>query len=105
MPAYVIATMNVHDPETYRRYTALTPPTVKKHGGRFLTRGDPVIAAEGPAFNDRMVILEFPSAKHAQAWLADPDYVAALKFKHAASVGRVWIQEGRANTETPDPLV
>ncbi|TFH15494.1 DUF1330 domain-containing protein, partial [Candidatus Bathyarchaeota archaeon] len=29
MPAYVIAMMNIHDPETYRKYTNLTPPTVK----------------------------------------------------------------------------
>jgi len=30
MPAYVIAMMNIHDPETYRKYTNKTPPTVKK---------------------------------------------------------------------------
>lgn len=105
MPAYVIATMKIHDPVTYRKYTDLTPPTVKRHGGRFLTRGDPVVTAEGAAFTDRMVILEFPSTAHAQAWIKDPDYVAACKFRHASSTGAMIIQEGRDNTENPDPKV
>ena len=61
MTAYVIATMAIHDPETYRKYTALTPPTVKRYGGRFLTRGDEVFTLEGEAFTERMVIFEFPS--------------------------------------------
>jgi uncharacterized protein (DUF1330 family) len=103
MAAYVIATMTVHDPKTYRQYTDLTPPTVKRHGGKYLTRGEEVTTAEGEPFKERMVILEFPSKRHAEAWLADPDYVAASKFRHAASTGRLIIQEGGANTENPDP--
>jgi uncharacterized protein (DUF1330 family) len=42
MPAYVVAMMSIQDPQTYRQYTDRTPPTVKKYGGRFLTRGEPV---------------------------------------------------------------
>lgn len=105
MAAYVIATMSIHDPQTYRKYTALTPPTVKRHGGRFLTRGDEVFTAEGQPFADRMVILEFPDKAAVDAWLADPDYVAAAKFRHASSVSRIIVQEGRVNTEDPDPRV
>ena len=33
MPAYVLSTMTIHDPETYRKYTDRTPPVVKKCGG------------------------------------------------------------------------
>ena len=105
MPAYVIATMSIHDPATYRKYTALTPPTVARHGGKFLTRGDEVVTAEGETFKDRLVILEFPSTAHAKAWLADPDYMAAAKFRYASSTGRMLIQEGRGNTADPDPKV
>ncbi|MGI4794072.1 MAG: DUF1330 domain-containing protein [Janthinobacterium lividum] len=105
MPAYVVATMSIHDPETYRRYTALTPALVERHGGRFLTRGNDVQTAEGAPFTERMVILEFPSAAAVQAWLADPDYVAAAKFRHAASTSRVIIQEASDNTSNPDPKI
>jgi uncharacterized protein (DUF1330 family) len=103
MVAYVVATMAIHDPQTYRKYTDLTPPLVKRHGGRFLTRGDAVTTAEGEPFKERMVLLEFPSKAHVDAWLADPDYVAACKFRHASSVARLLVQESRDNTEDPDP--
>ena len=85
MPAYVISTMAIHDPKTFRKYTDLTPPTVKRHGGKFLTRGDAVTTAEGEPFTERMVILEFPDRKHAEDWLNDPDCVAASKYRRAAS--------------------
>lgn len=105
MPAYVIATMTIHDPETYRKYTALTPPLVRRHGGRFLTRGDAVTAMEGEPFTERMVVLEFPSRSHVEAWLQDPDYVEAARFRKAASVARLLVQESSGDTEAPDPKV
>ena len=103
MPAYFVCTMRVHDPETYRKYTALTPPIVSRHGGRFLTRGDEVSTHEGESFTERMVLIEFPDRAAAEAWYNDPDYQSASKFRRAASVGRMILQEGRTDTATPDP--
>ncbi len=105
MPAYFICTMTIHDPETYRKYTALTPATVARHGGRFLTRGDEVETVEGPKFAERLVILEFPDRAKALAWYHDPDYQDACAFRRAASTGRMILQEGRENTKDPDPIV
>ncbi|AGT07322.1 DUF1330 domain-containing protein [Paracoccus aminophilus] len=106
MPAYFICTMTVHDPETYRKYTALTPATLARYGGQFLTRGDEVLTVEGgPDFTERMVILEFPDKAAALAWHADADYQSASAFRRAASKGRMILQEGRANTADPDPKV
>lgn len=103
MVAYAVCTMRIHDPEAYRKYTDLTPPLVKRHGGRFLTRGDEVVTKEGAPFLDRMVILEFPDKVRLEAWLTDPDYVAACKHRYAASTCSIWVQEARGNTEDPDP--
>jgi uncharacterized protein (DUF1330 family) len=104
MPAYVIAMMAIHDPDTYRKYTDRTPPTVEKYGGRFLTRGEPVSTIEGEAYKDRLVILEFPSGAHVEAWFADPDYQEAMVFRHASSVMRMLlVQEGGDDTQDPDP--
>ena len=66
--AYFICTMSIHDPDTYRRYTALTPATLARYGGRFLTRGNPVLTVEGPAFTQRLVLIEFPDGDAALAW-------------------------------------
>jgi uncharacterized protein (DUF1330 family) len=99
MPAYVVAMIDVHDPETYRKYTARTPATLKKHGGRFLTRGGPVTALEGTDFDGRMVILEFPDKASADAWYADPEYVEARQFRYAASTAPLFaLQEGAPDT-------
>ena len=104
MPAYVIAMMAIHDPETYRKYTDRTPPTVKKYGGKFLTRGETVTTLEGEPYKDRMVILEFPSKTHVKDWINDPDYQEAMVFRHASSTMHVLlVQEGGENTEDPDP--
>lgn len=106
MAAYMICTMRVHDPETYKKYTALTPATLERYGGRFLTRGDPVTTCEGEPFTDRMVILEFPDQASAKAWYNDADYQTASAFRRASSDhGRMILQQGRDNGRAPDPLV
>ena len=106
MPAYVVAMMRVNDAQQYREYTSRTPPTVKKYGGRFLTRGEPVTTIEGEAYEDRMVILEFPGRQHVEDWFSDPDYREAMVFRHASStMHRLLVQAGGSNTEDPDPHV
>jgi uncharacterized protein (DUF1330 family) len=103
MPAYVVAMMSIHDPETYKKYTDLTPPIVKKHGGKFLTRGEKVTTIEGEEYKARMAILEFPSEDHVRAWFADPEYQKAMVWRRAASTSRILVQQGGTNTEDPDP--
>ena len=104
MPAYVVAMMAIHDPGTYRKYTDRTPLTVRKHGGKFLTRGETVATLEGEPYADRMVILEFPSKTHVEEWIADPDYQEAAVFRHASStMHMLLVQEGGENSEDPDP--
>ena len=96
--------MTIHDPETYKSYTDRTPPIVKKYGGKFLTRGQPFTCVEGKDYDGRLVILEFPSQAHVEAWFNDPDYQEAMTFRHAAStMNYLLLQEGSDNTENPDP--
>src|SRR5712692_8989825 len=66
MPAYVVAMMSIHDPLTYREYTDRTPSTVKKYGGKCLTRVEPVTTVEGEEYKDRIVIRQFPSTVFVQ---------------------------------------
>lgn len=105
MAAYFICTMTIHDPETYRKYTALTPATLARYGGKFLTRGDAVRTVEGPAFGERLVLIEFPDQDKAMAWYNDADYQSAARFRRLASTGRMILQAGRDNTKDPDPRV
>lgn len=105
MPAYIICTMTIHDPETYRKYTALTPATLTRYGGKFLSRGEPIQSLEGPAFTERQVILEFPDTAAAQAWYHDADYQSASAFRRMASTGQMYLQAGSNDSAAPDPKV
>lgn len=104
MPAYVVAMMSVHDAETYRNYTDRTPPIVKKHGGRFLTRGEPVSTIEGKEYDGRMVLLEFPDKEHVESCFDDPAYQEAKEFRHAAStMHMLLLQESATQDGDPNP--
>ena len=103
MPAYVISMMSIHDPKTYKKYTDRTPPIVKRHGGKFLARGGDVATIEGESYQDRLVILEFPSKQSVLDWMADPEYQDAMTFRHASSEARILLIEGDADSFDPDP--
>ena len=104
MVAYVLSMMTTHDPETYSQYKDRIPPVVKKFGGRFLTRGEPVTCLEGEEYSGRLVILEFPNKEKAEAWFADPTHKEAVIFRKVASVmHHLLLQEGGENTVDPDP--
>lgn len=61
MAAYLLAQVEVHDMQQYRKYTAQTPAIITKYGGRFLTRGGEVVTLEGAGPTNRIVLIEFPS--------------------------------------------
>jgi uncharacterized protein (DUF1330 family) len=106
MAAYMVCTMTIHDPETFRKYSDHTPRTLQKYGGRFLTRGDRVTTSEGAPFEERMVILEFPDRASAEAWYNDAEYQRLSEFRRAATVNsRMFLQEGRPDQTAPDPRV
>ena len=88
MPAFLIATVSIHDPETYQRYTALTPKTIADHGGKFVVRGGTIDTLEGEPLQDRLVILEFPSRQAVHDWYNSPEYQAAAKIRQTASESR-----------------
>lgn len=90
MVAYVVANVNVLDPEPYKGYSALVPPTVIKHGGWYVGRargaGDADIV-EGDFEPGRFVILGFESKEAAQNWFHSEEYqkAAAVRRKYAES--------------------
>jgi hypothetical protein len=46
--AYIIARIDVTDPERYAKYVAVTPGVVARFGGRFLARGGRFEARKAP---------------------------------------------------------
>jgi uncharacterized protein (DUF1330 family) len=94
MPAYLVAEIEVADPDTYAQYCALTPSAIAAHGGRYLARGGAVEAKEGTPPAGRVVIAEFPDIAAARGFYDSPEYRAILPLRLAASRGRLYLVEG-----------
>jgi uncharacterized protein (DUF1330 family) len=94
MAGYVIAEVEVHDPQIYDKYRAQVPATLAKYGGKFLVRGGPTQTMEGGWNAKRIVVLEFASAEAARRWYESPEYTEIVKLRHQASTGKMIIVEG-----------
>ncbi|HLX28283.1 MAG TPA: DUF1330 domain-containing protein [Casimicrobiaceae bacterium] len=94
MVAYVINDMEVTDPQRLEEYKKLSPATVAQYGGRFLARGGHCETLEGTWSPRRLVILEFPSAEQAKAWIESPEYAAAKRQRQKASRSNIVLVEG-----------
>jgi len=91
---YIIAQVDVTNPQQYAEYAKLTPALIEKSGGRFLARGGRTASLEGPAPRSRVVIIEFPSIERAQEFYNSPEYVAARKLREGAAVTQFVAVEG-----------
>lgn len=77
MAAYVIARIEVTDPEDYAVYARETVALAEAFGGRFLVKGGAMTQLEGSG-PDRHVVIEFPDRAAAEAFYAAPGYRAVL---------------------------
>jgi uncharacterized protein (DUF1330 family) len=91
--AYIIARIDVTDPEEYGRYTAATPALAAAFGGRFIARAGRHEALEGAA-RARNVIIEFPDYPSARAFYDSPGYRAVLPHAFAGSERELVLVEG-----------
>ena len=84
---YVIGLVTVSDPEAYKAYAAEAERLVAAHGGRYLVRGGDREVVEGDTPYQRVVVIEFDSVAKAKEFYADPEYVEAMRIRHANSEG------------------
>ena len=94
MAAYVLAEIDITNPEGYKEYTKLVPGTIAQYGGKFLHRGGDIHVFEGEWPQLRRVILEFPSMEAAKAWYDSPEYEKPKAMPIAASRGRLLLLDG-----------
>jgi uncharacterized protein (DUF1330 family) len=90
---YLIAFVDVTDPEHYARYTARTPDVIAAHGGRYIVRSGQTHFPEGVA-RSRHVVIEFPSFSAAKGFYESEDYQALLPIALGASVRELVLVEG-----------
>src|SRR3954447_26154603 len=95
MSAYVVAETRVTDSSRVSDYLEAARPSIRRHGGRYLTSSTAVNALEGkwPA-GARLVIIEFPGVAAAIAWYESPEYADALAIRDTALDRRLLIVDG-----------
>jgi len=94
VPAYIIVEIEVTDPVGYEKYKNLAGATVEKYGGKYIVRGGKTEVLEGDWQPKRVVVLEFPSADRAKAWLNCEEYREPRKMRHATARTNMIVIEG-----------
>ncbi|MEH2499813.1 uncharacterized protein (DUF1330 family) [Bradyrhizobium sp. AZCC 1678] len=89
MKAFLIADIKVTDDKWVPEYATSVHDLVHKHGGKYLSRSGNVKTLEGtPLETSLIAIMAFPSAKHAEAFVADPAYAPYVAARRAGSESR-----------------
>jgi uncharacterized protein (DUF1330 family) len=91
---YVIANIEIEDPERYAEYVRVVPPTIAKYGGRYRVRGGRAVKLEGTWEPKRVVVLEFDSFERALQWWESDDDAGPRELRRAAAVGDLILVEG-----------
>jgi uncharacterized protein (DUF1330 family) len=94
VPAYVVALINVTDPEQFQEYGKLAGPISAKYGGRFLARGGPKTTLEGDIPYARVVVSEFPNVEAAKRFYNSREYQEAKAKRLGAADFNMIIVEG-----------
>ena len=89
MSVYLIADIEVLDEACVPPYAANAHKVVEKHGGRYLSRSGNVETSEGESpKSSRIALIECPSRRALDTFLADPEYAPYAKARQAGSVSR-----------------
>ena len=87
MPAFIVATVDITDAESFGRYARAIDGLAEKHGGHYVVRGPVVETLEGrDTVGQRVVILEFSDADAARGFYASETYQAAKTMREGAAV-------------------
>lgn len=74
-------------------YVQKVTQTLEPHGGRFLVHGHNPVVMDGD-FTGNLVVIEFPSMKHARSWYFSMEYQQILHLRRDNSVSAVMLVEG-----------
>ena len=93
-PGYVIVDVEVTEPEEYKRYIELAPPSIATYEGVYLARGGTTANMEGDWQPNRLVILKFPSFQRALDWHNSDEYREARTLRNRTANSQMVAVEG-----------
>mgnify|MGYP001385514152 CR=1 FL=1 len=99
IPAFLIARVDITDPEQYRQYLNAVPLIIEKYGGKASVRSSHPLTLEGPEEKRRIVVIQFATIDKAKEFYYSPEYRQAKKFRDGAAIGEMIVVEGIAPDE------
>jgi uncharacterized protein (DUF1330 family) len=94
MAAYLIAQVNVTDPEIFAQYSSRVPGVIEQYGGRFLVRGGATEAIEGSWTPARLVVVEFPSMEQLKRFYHSDEYAPLIELRNQSARTDMIFAEG-----------
>ena len=94
MSGYVIANIDVKNPESYKEYIDKVKPIVEKYGGEYLVRAGEYKVIDGEWKYPRTVIIKFSSYEKALEWYNSEEYQPIKPIRLANSVANGIIIQG-----------
>jgi uncharacterized protein (DUF1330 family) len=94
MKAYLVLDFSIHDLEGFMPYVETVPTYIARHGGKYIVRGAAPRTIEGDWRPERVVILEFPSRRNAEQFLADPEFKELAKIRHRTTTSKLVLVDG-----------
>jgi uncharacterized protein (DUF1330 family) len=95
MSAFLIVDTEIKDPVAYEEYKKLARPIAEKFGGVYRVRGGAIDLRENKLWTPtRIVIVEFPDVKSAQAFLDSEEYAPVQPMRVNNADCTTFIVEG-----------
>ena len=94
MSGYVIANIDVKNPEAYKEYVGKVVPTVQKFGGEYLVRAGEYKVIDGEWKYPRTVVIKFPTYEKALEWYNSEEYELIKHLRLNNSEGNLIIIKG-----------
>ena len=94
MADYIVADIEITDPDEYQQYAQQVGATITKYGGKYLVRGGQPETLEGDWKTKRIVILEFASVEQAKTWYDSPEYSALKGIRHRSAISNLLLVHG-----------
>ena len=89
MSGFVIANLDIKNPEAYKEYVGKVKPIAEKYGGEYIVRGGEYKVVEGQWTYPRTVVIKFPSYEKAMEFYNSEEYkpVKQIRLDNSVSNG------------------
>lgn len=95
-PAYLIAEVDVINPEKYPAYMEAVSPLIAEYGGKYIVRAGTNAVPEGRAIQGRLVVIEFPNYSRLLEFWNSEEYQAIKPLRTDNANSRIILSDGIA---------